>query len=66
VGTGQAGRWVRRVIPLTAIGPWAAFFVVGSGIVTAAITGNRIVLVSFRQTHAPPRCLAARRRVSGS
>ena len=41
------------LIPLTAPGPRAAFFVAGSGLVTACIIGTNIVLVSFRQTYTP-------------
>ncbi len=45
------------LIPLTASGVRAAFFVAGSGIVTAAITAANIVLVSFRQTYTPAEML---------
>jgi len=45
------------LIPLTAAGPRAAYFVAGSGIVTAAITGTNIVLISFRQTYTPAEVL---------
>jgi len=45
------------LIPLTAAGPRAAFFVAGSGLVIAAITGTNIVLVSFRQTYTPAEIL---------
>jgi predicted MFS family arabinose efflux permease len=45
------------LIPLTAAGPRAAFFVVGSGIVTGAITAANIVLISFRQTYTPAEVL---------
>jgi MFS family permease len=41
------------LIPLTAAGPRAAFFVIGSLLVIAAITGTNIVLISFRQTYTP-------------
>jgi hypothetical protein len=41
------------LIPLTAAGPRAAFFVAGSGLVFAAIASNNIVLISFRQTYTP-------------
>lgn len=41
------------LIPLTEAGPRVAFFVAGSGIVTAAISANNIVLISFRQTYTP-------------
>jgi MFS family permease len=42
------------LIPLTAAGPRAAFYVAGSGIVTASITGANVIIVSFRQTYTPP------------
>ena len=45
------------LIPLTAAGPRAAFFVAGSGVVFAAITSNNIVLISFRQTYTPAEIL---------
>lgn len=45
------------LIPLTAAGPRAAFFVAGSGVVIAAITGTNIVLISFRQTYTPAEVL---------
>ena len=52
-----AGGLAGLLIPLTASGPRAAFFVAGSGIVTAAITAANIVLVSFRQTYTPAEVL---------
>jgi MFS family permease len=52
-----AGGLAGLLIPLTAGGARAAFFVAGSGIVTAAITGNSIVMVSFRQTYTPAEML---------
>lgn len=45
------------LMPLTAAGPRAGFFVAGSGIVTGAITGTNIVLISFRQTYTPAEML---------
>lgn len=45
------------LIPLTAAGPRAAFFVVGSGVVFAVIASNNIVLISFRQTYTPAEIL---------
>jgi predicted MFS family arabinose efflux permease len=45
------------LIPLTAAGPRAALFVVGSAVVGAGITGGNIVLASFRQAYVPPRLL---------
>jgi MFS family permease len=41
------------LIPLTASGPRAVFFVAGSGLVSGSITAANIVLVSFRQTYTP-------------
>jgi hypothetical protein len=41
------------LIPLTGSGWRAVFFVVGSGVLTSAIVGGSIVLVSFRQTYTP-------------
>jgi predicted MFS family arabinose efflux permease len=52
-----AGGLAGLLIPLTAGGPRAAFFVAGSGIVTAAITSNSIVMVSFRQIYTPAEML---------
>lgn len=45
------------LIPLTAAGPRAVFFVAGSGLVFAAIAGTNIVLISFRQTYTPAEIL---------
>lgn len=45
------------LIPLTAAGTRAAFFVAGSGLVFAAIASNNIVLISFRQTYTPAEIL---------
>ncbi|HEX9625160.1 MAG TPA: MFS transporter [Streptosporangiaceae bacterium] len=45
------------LIPLTDGGWRAAFFVVGSGVLTSAIVGGSIVLVSFRQTYTPANML---------
>ena len=52
-----AAGFAQLLIPLTTAGLRAAFFVAGSGIVTAAITGTNIVLISFRQTYTPARIL---------
>jgi len=41
------------LIPLTATGLRAIFFVAGSGLVSASITAANITLVSFRQTYTP-------------
>ncbi|HEY3903149.1 MAG TPA: MFS transporter [Streptosporangiaceae bacterium] len=48
-----AGGLASLLLPLTGSGWRAVFFVVGSGIVTGAIVGGSIVLVSFRQTYTP-------------
>ena len=48
-----AGGLVSLLLPLTGPGWRAVFFVVGSGVVTSAIVGGSIVLVSFRQTYTP-------------
>jgi predicted MFS family arabinose efflux permease len=45
------------LIPLTALGPRTAFYVVGSGIVVAAISGSSVIMVSFRQVYCPPEIL---------
>ena len=45
------------LIPLTAAGIRAAFYVAGSDIVFGAITATNIVLVSFRQTYTPAEIL---------
>jgi len=42
------------LIPLTATGPRAAFYVAGTGIVTAGITAANVILISFRQAYCPP------------
>jgi hypothetical protein len=52
-----AGGLAGLLIPLTDSGWRAVFFVVGSGVVTAAIVGSSIVLVSFRQTYTPSNVL---------
>jgi predicted MFS family arabinose efflux permease len=45
------------MIPLTAAGPRVVFYVAGTGIVSATIVGNNIIMASFRQTYAPPAML---------
>jgi MFS family permease len=45
------------LIPLTAAGPRVVFYLAGSGIVSATIVGNNIIMASFRQTYAPPAML---------
>jgi len=42
------------LIPLTAAGPRATFYVVGSVMLAAGGTVGNIILVSFRQTYCPP------------
>ncbi len=44
------------LIPLTAAGPRAVFYVAGTGIVSATIVGNNI-MISFRQAYCPPAIL---------
>lgn len=45
------------LIPLTAAGPRAVFYVAGTGIVSATIVGNNIIMISFRQGYCPPAIL---------
>jgi MFS family permease len=45
------------LLPLTAAGPRAAFYVAGSGLVTGAITATNIMLISFRQAYTPAELL---------
>lgn len=45
------------LIPLTAAGPRVAFYVAGTGIVSATIVGNNIIMASFRQAYSPPAML---------
>jgi predicted MFS family arabinose efflux permease len=45
------------LIPLTATGPRAAFYLAGTGIVSATIVGNNIIMASFRQAYSPPAML---------
>jgi predicted MFS family arabinose efflux permease len=54
VGVGGLGA---LLIPLTADGPRVVFYLAGSGIVSATIVGNNIIMASFRQTYAPPAML---------
>jgi MFS family permease len=42
------------LIPLTYAGPRAAFYVIGTGFVTAGITAANVILVTFRQAYCPP------------
>jgi predicted MFS family arabinose efflux permease len=49
LGTGLFGMF----IPLTATGPRAAFYIIGSAVVAAGITSGNIILVSFRQVYCP-------------
>jgi predicted MFS family arabinose efflux permease len=64
VGTARAcltnvviGGLAGLLIPLTAAGPRAAFYVAGAGIVSATIVGNNIVMITFRQAYCPPALL---------
>lgn len=45
------------LIPLTAAGPRAVFYIAGTGIVSATIVGNNIIMISFRQGYCPPAML---------
>jgi MFS family permease len=45
------------LIPLTAAGPRVAFYLAGTGIVSATIVGNNIIMASFRQAYSPPAML---------
>jgi MFS family permease len=50
LGTGLFG----LLIPLTGPGPRVAWYIAGSAVVAAGITGGNVVLVSFRQAYCPP------------
>jgi MFS family permease len=52
-GTGLSG----LLIPLTASGPRAACYVIGSGLVSAGIVIGNIIVGSFRQAYCPPAML---------
>ena len=45
------------LIPLTATGPRVACYLAGTGIVSATIVGNNIIMASFRQAYSPPAML---------
>lgn len=45
------------LIPLTAAGPRVLFYLAGTGIVSATIVGNNIIMASFRQAYSPPAML---------
>lgn len=55
VAVGGAGG---LLIPLTAAGPRALFYLAGTGIVSATIVGNNIIIGSFRQAYCPTALLA--------
>lgn len=42
------------LIPLTAAGPRVVFYLAGTGVVSATIVGNNIIMASFRQAYSPP------------
>jgi predicted MFS family arabinose efflux permease len=45
------------LIPLTAAGPRVAFYLAGTGLVSASIVSNNIIMATFRQAYAPPAML---------
>jgi predicted MFS family arabinose efflux permease len=49
LGTGLFG----LLIPLTGQGPRVLFYIVGSAVVGAGITGGGVIIVSFRQAYCP-------------
>jgi predicted MFS family arabinose efflux permease len=51
------------LIPLTATGPRAAFYIAGAAVVSAGITGGNVIMVTFRQAYCPPHMLG---RISAS
>jgi Na+/melibiose symporter-like transporter len=57
LGTARAGGLGGLLIPLTAAGPRVAFYLAGTGIVSATIVGNNIIMASFRQAYCTPAVL---------
>jgi hypothetical protein len=53
LGTGLFG----LLIPVTGPGPRAAFYILGSAVVSAGITASNIIVVTFRQAYCPPAML---------